>query len=78
MKKLIIIVCIIAVIILVAYFLLQQKPTPQPSADEAYILEDSLNTLTEQELEKVSVEQTTFNTQVEDEIANSISLFYWE
>ncbi|MFH8086859.1 MAG: hypothetical protein QW609_03505 [Candidatus Aenigmatarchaeota archaeon] len=80
MNKLIILVCIVALIAIAAYFLIQPKPGPasQPSVEEAYILDDSLNTLMEEELEKISIDQASFNTQVEDEIASSISIFYWE
>ncbi|MGC8812310.1 MAG: hypothetical protein ACP5O8_01845 [Candidatus Aenigmatarchaeota archaeon] len=77
MKKLIIAVCIIAVIAAIAYFLVQYKPQPKPSAEESYVLEDSLNTILREELEKTSVDQSAFNTEVENNIACSLSLFYY-
>jgi uncharacterized protein YpuA (DUF1002 family) len=78
MKKLIIAVCVIAIIAVIAYFLVQYKPQPKPVEEESYVLDDSLNTVLQQELEKVSVDQTAFNAEVENETVNSLSLFYYE
>jgi hypothetical protein len=79
MKKLIIAVCVIAIIAVIAYFFVQYKPQPKPTfEEEGYLLDDSLNTVLQQELEKVSVDQTAFNAEVENEMVNSLSLFYYE
>ncbi len=77
MNKLIIAVLIIAITAAIAYFLL--KPKPQPSVEEeSYVLSDSVNDLIIQELEKVSVDQSAFNAEVENELANTLSSFYYQ
>ncbi|MEM5834476.1 MAG: hypothetical protein QXQ69_01345 [Candidatus Aenigmatarchaeota archaeon] len=78
MNKLIVAVCIIAVIAVIAYFLVRPKPTSQPAVEEAYLVEDSIASLLQQEFEKVSVDQSAFNAQVENEIVSSLSMFYYE
>ncbi|MEM7825774.1 MAG: hypothetical protein QW412_02870 [Candidatus Aenigmatarchaeota archaeon] len=75
MKKLIIGICVILVIAAISYFILQYKP--QPPVEEGYILEDSLETALKEELEKISVNQAEFNAEVENDIANTLSMFYW-
>ena len=77
MRKLLIGIGILIILAAIALYFFPRKPA-EVTLEESYVLEDALNSLSEEELESISAELTQFNQQIEEQIASDLSIFFWE
>lgn len=88
MKTKIVIVAIAIIVVALAFLVFRQKTTitqvPTGTAgiavtsEEASILDDQIQSITEEQLNAISIEDPTFLTDSQDSIASDTSIFYYE
>jgi len=73
---------VVIVLIAVAVYVLMKPTSPAPttidnSAEISSIIGEQYSSLIEEELNKLSIEQADFNSQIQDSLANDMSQFYY-
>jgi len=81
--KIIVAIVVIVLVAVTVYVFMKSTPAPtitgaiDNSAEISSVIGDQYSSLIQEELNKLSIEQTDFNTQIQDSMANDLSQFYY-